>query len=148
MALREGARPFDALPEPFRTILSAKGVLAEDETALEQVLVERNSVAADQAACLVMATTYGLVVLREGSQRISEDFYGYNVVHVLYEGIAGFSLDACLLRGELRVFVPGSAESVVVEFNTARCHGEFERLVAAVRREMVGRARRPQAGPA
>lgn len=132
------------LPEIFRTVLNQRGLMVEDETIVDFILLQRDGkelmargvdVPKDwQPATLVIATNYSLIALQDGGIQIAEDFVGYHITHVPYDKICGIILDGCLLDGELRVLTPCAEGGLTVKFNTAHYHQHFERFVGNLRK--------------
>jgi hypothetical protein len=56
-------------------------------------------------------------------------------------------LDICLLQGRLKIFTTCARGEIVVDFNTAVYHREFERFLGNVRKLVMKRAAMMMPGP-
>ncbi|MCX7024169.1 MAG: hypothetical protein NT080_06045 [Spirochaetes bacterium] len=135
------------LPNIFRVIMGKQSVLSDGEEVLDSVFIDREGCEVFEdgirktelwkPATLLVATDFGITVIREGGALVATDFYGYRIDHVLYGKIARIGLDICLLSGRFYVSsCIGADEGISVDFNTAVHFRDFERFVTVVRKRL------------
>jgi hypothetical protein len=135
-------------PSIFKTILKKELAFVEKEEILDIVSMKREYVDAVRKqqvyspAVLIIATTYGLIIVEEGQTPLELEYGGYRIRHILYSKIRCLEFDTCLLLGVFKLIMGSGPEpDLVVEFNTAKYYYDFEALVDLIRRKMIGQER-------
>ncbi|NCC77314.1 MAG: hypothetical protein EOM08_12870 [Clostridia bacterium] len=131
-------------PSIFKTVLKKELAITEKEEIIDIVNIQREYADAVKKtqiyspAVLLIATTYGLIVVEEGQTALELDYGGYRIRHIMYSKIQCLEFDTCLLLGVFKLVLgTGNEPDLLIEFNTARNYYEFEALVDNVRRKMV-----------
>jgi hypothetical protein len=85
-------------------------------------------------ATLIVVTNYGISILREGGQKITDSLYGYSIHHTVFDKISSLEFSVGLHDGTMTISTSTSAHpDTVVNFNTAVYFKDFERLIRLIR---------------
>ena len=82
-------------------------------------------------AKLLIATDYGILILQEGFEEITDNYLGYSMQKIYYKNMDSIKLDICMLNGKFKVYSGGN-ELVVIEFETTKYFKDFEEFIKII----------------
>ena len=137
------------LPSIFKSILENEDeeFLVPGEEILDTLFVEREGFDIVEGrlrkfdswipGTLLVVTTFGISILREGGLKITDSEYGYSIHHTVFDKISSIDLDVILLYGNLTISTSTSAHpDILVTFNTGVYYEQFERLIRLIRNKV------------
>jgi len=134
----------EEIPTIFKKVLKKELALLEQEAVLDVVNIKREYSDITKKtdiftkAVLLIATSFGLVVVEEGVNDLHLEFGGYRVRHVMYSKIKCMDFNSCLLIGTLKVTTGSINEpDLLLEFNTSKYYSEIEKIVEIIRGKMI-----------
>lgn len=119
----------------LKKVLKDDTLFVDNKDILDVIFIKREEISGTQdrtepfsPAKLLIATDYGLLVLQEGFEEISDNYLGYGLQKIYYDKIDSIKLDICMLNGKFKVFAGGN-ELVEIEFETTKYYQEFEKFI-------------------
>lgn len=134
----------DILSQGYKAHYILKKVLQDDtlfvdnKDILDVIFIKREEIADNEnrsepfsPAKLIIATDYGVLILQEGFEEISDNYLGYSMQKVYYDNIDSVKLDICMLNGEFSIY-SGGRELVMIGFETTKYFKDFEELIKII----------------
>ena len=134
----------DILSQGYKAHYILKKVLKDDtlfvdnKDILDVIFIKREEISDNQnrpepfsPAKLLIATDYGILILQEGFEEITDNYLGYSMQKIYYKNMDSVKLDICMLNGEFKVYSGGS-ELVVIEFETTKYFKDFEEFIKII----------------
>lgn len=119
----------------LKKVLKDDTLFVDNKDILDVIFIKREEITDNKdksepfsPAKILIATNYGLLILQEGFEKISDNYLGYGVQKIYYDKIDSIKLDICMLNGKFKVFAGGN-ELVEVEFETTQYYKEFEEFI-------------------
>ncbi|RAK04048.1 hypothetical protein C8C77_1445 [Halanaerobium saccharolyticum] len=82
-------------------------------------------------AKLLIATDYGILILEEGFEEITDNYLGYSMQKMYYKNMDSVKLDICMLNGKFKIYSGGN-ELVLIEFETTKYFKDFEEFIKII----------------
>jgi len=122
----------------LRRVLQDDTLFMENKDIIDVIFIQRENIENPgkkkeqiSPAMLLIATSYGILFMKEGFKEISDNYFGYDLKRIYYDKIDSVELDICMLKGEFRV-ITGGRENFVVKFNTAKYYDQFEEFIKII----------------
>ena len=122
----------------LKKVLKDDTLFVDNRDILDVIFIKReeinentNSSEPYSPAKLLIATDYGILLLQEGFEEITDNYLGYSMQKIYYKNIDSFELDICMLNGKFKVYSGGS-ELVLVKFETTKYFKDFEEFIKII----------------
>lgn len=122
----------------LRRVLQNDTLFMENKDIIDVIFIQRENMDSPDLkeeqispAMMLIATSYGILFMKEGFKEISDNYFGYELKRVYNDKIDSVELDICMLKGEFRV-ITGGRENFVVKFNTAKYYKQFEEFIKII----------------
>ena len=128
----------------LKKVLKDDTLFVENKDIIDVIFIEREEVSGGsdssakpyEPAKVIIATTYGILFLKEGFKEINDNLLGYRLKKTYYNKIDSVELDICLLNGSFRVYSGGNVSSEI-EFSTAKYFKEFEEFMSIIHENIM-----------
>jgi hypothetical protein len=134
----------DILSQGYKAHYILKKVLKDDtlfvdnKDILDVIFIVREEISDNKnrpepfsPAKLLIATDYGVLILQEGFEEISDNYLGYSMQKIYYKNMDSVELDICMLNGKFKLYSGGN-ELVVIEFETTKYFKDFEEFIKII----------------
>jgi len=134
----------DILSQGYKAHYILKKVLKDDtlfvdnKDILDVIFIVREEISDSKnrpepfsPAKLLIATDYGILILQEGFEEITDNYLGYSMQKIYYKNMDSVELDICMLNGKFKVYSGGS-ELVLIEFETTKYFKDFEEFIKII----------------